>query len=454
MIYSNYSNCGINASWDMGLLIDLNQFDLLIVGLSGGLDSIVLLHQLAQTPLKAKLRAVHVHHGLSPQASHWQQQCEAICTLLGIPCVVEFLNLSRTRPNLEALAREARYQVFQRYISKNSALITAHHQDDQAETLLLQLCRGAGVAGMRAMPLIKPFGQGVQVRPLLHFTRAELAAYAQQHQLSWCEDESNQDTRFNRNYLRHEILPRLSLRWPSVAKRLSTAAQHCSEAQDILEEVAAADLSTLLAVPEWPHGSSLFSRGINAPLDCHTLSALSSARQRNVLRFWLKQLNLPLPDQVHLQRIFDEVIRARDDAAPLVCWSGVEIRRYQHFLYAREPLDSWDAHQEYDWNLADALQISGLGCLRVTRQAGPGLVLPADAKVQIRFRQGGERFHPAGRRHAWSLKKCFNAWKIPPWQRDRIPLVYWHDQLVAVVGYAVSAPFFTASEGLIFSLTE
>lgn len=306
-------------------------------------------------------------------------------------------------------------------------MLTAHHQDDQAETVLLQLLRGAGPKGLAAMPALKPFAQGWLGRPLLSFTRAQLTKFAEQHALQWIEDESNTNTHFTRNFLRHDIMPLLRKRWPEVSNTLARVAENCAQAQQILDDVAEQDLQTL-------QGSSANTLSITKLRDKDVVS------QRHILRAWLNQLNFPLPSAVKLKQIQQDMLYAREDKLPHFSWRGIELRRYRDDLYAMPKLPSNVAQQDRDWDLAQTLVLPNIGTLSTTLTQSMGLRCDI-TKVNVRFRKGGETLRLPGRSCHHELKKLFQDWGIPPWQRQRIPLVYVEDQLAAVVGYAVSEDF-------------
>ena len=288
----------------------------LILAYSGGLDSTVLLHQLAQDPLShKKLYAVHINHSLSPNADQWQEHCATVCAQLNVPFTAIKITIeTKAGDSLEAVARDQRYAELAKFVTEGSALLTAQHQDDQAETILLQLFRGAGVKGLAAMPEQKPFGNGVLLRPLLNTSRAELLAYAQQYTLKWLEDESNQNLNFNRNYLRQTIMPLLKQRWPSITATLSRSSQHCAEAAELINELAKIDYE-LCQTDKSDH------------LSISNLNKLSRIRQKNVLRYWLQLNSIRAPNDKHVQKILDEVVAAKRGAEPLLCWEEVAIRR-------------------------------------------------------------------------------------------------------------------------------
>ncbi|NNG62887.1 tRNA lysidine(34) synthetase TilS, partial [Pseudomonas fragi] len=280
------------------------------VALSGGLDSTVLLHvlaQLRQTRSLPPLSAIHVHHGLQAAADEWPAHCQALCNALGVPLQVVHVHV-QAGASLERAAREARYQAFVTLTRAQEVLLTGQHRDDQAETLLFRLLRGAGVSGLAAMPRQRRLGEGNLCRPLLDVSRTDLEAYAREHSLGWIEDPSNQQTDFSRNYLRHEIFPLLTRRWPQAAASMARSAAHCAEAQGLLDDLARQDLQAAGAVSEfdWLGLPSLEL----APITC-----LSPARQRNALRYWLAAFS-QLPDTDHWAG-WDALRDARGDGQPL-----------------------------------------------------------------------------------------------------------------------------------------
>jgi tRNA(Ile)-lysidine synthase len=302
--------------------MNYDAYSQLILAYSGGLDSHVLLHQLAQYPTtKSKLHVVHINHGLSPNADQWQAHCATVCSELKVPFTTIKITIDiKPGDSLEAVAREQRYAELAKFVDENTALLTAQHQDDQAETILLQLFRGAGVKGLAAMPEQKLFANGVQLRPLLNTTRAELAAYALQYDLQWIEDESNKNLNFNRNYLRQTIMPLLKQRWPSITSTLARSSQHCAEAAELLSELAKIDYQICA-------GSQLNCLNIIA------LQQLSRARKINTLRYWLKLNNVRSPNKKHLEKIIDEVIAAKSVTTPLLRWENIVMRRNNSELF-------------------------------------------------------------------------------------------------------------------------
>jgi tRNA(Ile)-lysidine synthase len=404
-------------------------FESLWVAYSGGLDSHLLLHTLTQlreqTSPTWQLRAVHIHHGLQKEADHWAQHCQHICQTLGIPCEIIRVKVRiASRESLEANARTARYQAIAQLLNSNDVVLTGQHADDQAETVLLQLLRGAGVPGLAAMPQISRLEPGWLIRPFLNYTRAELYDYAQKANLQWIEDASNADTRFDRNFIRHQIMPRLQQRWPSVNHILARVARHQAEADELIHTLAETD---------WRDCEQ------EGQLRLPALSALNPARQRHVLRFWIKQSGLPLPSSVQLEEILNQFLTAKADRQPLVSWPGAEVRRYHHQLFAIKPLPPVPkASDTLTWQLPESLPLPW-GELRATEVAGQGLALTAGTRLQVRFRQGGETFRWQG--HQRAVKKLLQAAELPPWQRAFIPLIYLENTLLALPQIGIADGF-------------
>ncbi|TAN48449.1 MAG: tRNA lysidine(34) synthetase TilS [Methylococcaceae bacterium] len=424
------------------------------IGYSGGLDSHVLLHQCAglnRNPAhpefcgKQRFTAVHVHHGLQAAADEWATHCAAVCAELDLPfrlIHVDAQALPGQSP--EEAARNARYRAFAELLAEGDVLLTAQHADDQAETVLLQLLRGSGLAGLAAMPEAMPFGKGRLLRPLLAWNRTALQDYARIHRLSWQEDPSNQQTAFDRNFIRHQILPLLTQRWPGVAVALSRTARHCAEAQgqlerwaeDLLHEAAAGEADGTLSVA--------------------ALRRRQAPEQRLVLRHWLKQAGFRAPSTVVLQRVIHEALAAAQDRSPCVAWREGEIRRYRDRLYALPPLPALDAQEVFDWNGDEPLLLPGNGVLTAVAQPGPGIKpeLWRGAK-QVRYRQGGERCRLPRRQGNHLLKKLFQEdARLPPWVRERVPLLYIDGQLAAVGDLWICEPFADATHGIALHWNE
>jgi len=392
------------------------------VAYSGGLDSQVLLHALAglRPELPAELHAIHIHHGLQPHATRWAEHCRATCAALQIPFSLHRLDLRPAKgESLEAVAREARYAVFQERMGPGELLLTAHHRDDQAETVLLQLLRGSGPSGLAAMPALAPFGPGWIARPLLDLARSELEGYARHHHLVWVEDDSNRDTRFDRNFLRQRVIPLLRERWPALDRTLGRSARHCAEAQGLIDGLAERALRPLLD----PRGG----------LQLEGLLALPPAEGRAVLRHWIKGRGLPLPDTAHLDRILVEMAGAAPGRHPLVHWPGAEVRRYRGRLHLGPPLARLDPDWETAWDGRTPLRLpAGLGVLYA--EIGSGGIPLQRWKAgcpRVRLRRPGDRCQGADGQGS-DLTKRFQALGIPPWLRGRLPVIELNGQMAAV----------------------
>ena len=388
------------------------------VAFSGGLDSTVLLHllaQLRQTHSLPPLSAVHVHHGLQAAADAWPAHCQALCDALSVPLQVVRVHV-QAGASIERAARDARYQAFVAVTQAQEVLLTGQHRDDQAETLLFRLLRGAGVSGLGAMPRQRRMGNGDLCRPLLDVPRVQLEAYARAQNLSWIDDPSNTQTDFSRNFLRHEVFPVLSRRWPQAAASMARSAAHCAEAQGLLDELAQQDLHDASAVGEFAW--------LNLPsLELAPLVRLSAARQRNALRHWLAAFT-PLPDTDHWAG-WDALRDARDDARPVWKLAAGELHRAGSRIW-------WLSGE---WLLAPVGPVPWARPDQALALPGNGRVgfvgdIP-DGPLQVSYRQGGEVMAQGPRGHR-DLNRLLNARGVPLFARGRLPLVYRNEQLLAV----------------------
>ena len=406
------------------------------IAYSGGMDSHVLLYLCARLrdshASTAEFHAVHIHHGLQTAADAWTEHCAQVCRELNMPFSAIKVDASaKPGESPEEMARRARYQALRECMSDNDMILTAQHRDDQAETLLLQLMRGAGLAGLAAMPECSPLEPGWLLRPLLNVPRAELQAYALEQGLNWIEDPSNEDLGLDRNFLRREIIPKLQQRWPGLNKSLSRTAGLCAEAQQQLSDLS----------------KDLCRTALNADGQCLRVSVLNGFRpadQRLVLRKWLRARGFRMPSQAVIERILQEVIPAGVDKMPLVAWSEGEVRRYRDGLYLMNPAAYFDAKAVVHWDGQSRLELpDGNGTLsaKLTLEAGIDGRLWKEGVISIRYRQGAERCRLPGRQGTHELKKLFQEAGIPPWLRERIPLVYIGDALAAIVGQWVCEPF-------------
>lgn len=418
-----------------------------LLAYSGGCDSHVLLHLLAELKrLKhiTKLRVVHINHQIHNDSVQWAEHCIAQSKLHDTQCEVISVNVNEALGlGIEAAARNARYDALKPLVTEKTVLLTAQHSDDQVETFLLQSMRGSGLKGLASMPYMKPFSKGVLLRPLLHTSQQKIQEYAVSHKLDWIEDSSNDNTQFDRNFLRKNVIPVLKQRWPSLTKTFHRLTQHQAEAACLLDELAEIDFENVKCE--------------ESLVDVEKFNQLSLHRQKNILRYWIATKNaLTMPDATHLMRIINEVVSAAEDAQPSVEWADTIIRRYQGKLFADkkhidESLDiisNWNPDKTYtisDTNSTNNQQ----QYLKCDQTEGKGLSVKqlTNKDVSIRFREGGEVCCPVGRgpKHH-KLKKLMQEWNIPPWERNRIPLVYVDGILAQVTGYCTCESF-TAQAG-------
>ncbi|RBJ84712.1 tRNA lysidine(34) synthetase TilS [Pseudomonas sp. MWU12-2534b] len=388
------------------------------VAFSGGLDSTVLLHLLAhlaqQQPLP-KLLAVHVHHGLQEAADAWPDHCQAICDALGVPLQVIRLQV-RAGPSLEQAAREARYGAFAALTAAHELLLTAQHREDQAETLLFRLLRGAGVRGLSAMPACRPLGGGQLLRPLLGVSRQALERYAAEQGLSWVEDPSNADHQYSRNYLRHQVMPLLQARWPQAATSMSRSAAHLREAQGLLDELAVQDLAAA-------EGGDCFPWLGLPSLALAPLQALSPARQRNALSHWLGGFGR-LPDTDHWHG-WENLRDAGADGRPLWRLADGELHRACGRIWWLSGAWLQPVQGPVEWlDPTRPLRLPGNGEVFFSARAPQG-------PLHIGYRLGGEVMQVAGRGHR-DLKRLLNEAGLPGFVRGRLPLLYQGQRLLAL----------------------
>ena len=403
----------------------------ILVGLSGGVDSVVLLnllHDLAPR-FSWKISAMHVHHGISPHADDWSKFCVDLCAGLGIAVTVKRVDIAPLHAHgVEAAARKLRYAAFAEEFC--DYVVLAHHQDDQAETLLLQLLRGSGIKGASAMPMVSD-GCASQkiVRPLLHCTRDEILEYAHERSLQWIEDESNEDVYYPRNFLRHRLFPMLEKKFPAYRETLSRSTEHFAEASELLDDLASMD------------GKDAIS---GSTLRMDALKSLSHVRAKNLLRHFLHRMNAPMPQAVQIDEMLHQLLTARNDADVCIEFGGWQMRRFRgvaHVFLRQAEFDpdyvlAWQGEARLVWPATGML----INFLQSTGQ-GMSLAKLRSAPVAFRLRRGGEALRPAPRSAIRSLKNLFQEHGIPPWQRDRLPLLYCGDELVCVLGVAIAVEY-------------
>ena len=395
----------------------------LCVALSGGLDSTVLLAGLARARAASTslpLRAAHVDHGLHADSAAWAERSALQAMELGVPMVrvmVDARPASGESP--EAAARKARYAALAGCLTPGEVLLTAHHADDQLETILLQWLRGGGLRSVAGMPAVASFAAGWHARPLLGFSRAELHAWAGEAGLAWLEDPSNLDPRFDRNFLRLEVLPALRRRWPAAARTVGRVALQAAEALEVEAAIAGSDLAAI---------------EVGSAISLERLHTLPEPRQRWVLRAWLRRAGLPVPSAGTLAALLHDVTRSADDRVPCVNWPGARVYRYRGRLFgtAGDP-EATGVPPGGAWQPGTVFDLGSLGRLELKAATGIGLSrarLPQE--LQVAWRAAGELFRPAGAGHRRPLRKWLQERGVLPWLRQRVPLVIAHGEIAAI----------------------
>ena len=404
----------------------------LAMGLSGGVDSVALLSALTELApaMRFSLRAVHINHGISPNAARWAGFCARLCAGLQIPLQLETVDIGPYRNlGLEGAARQARYEAFARVDA--DFIVLAQHRDDQAETLLLRLLRGAGLRGLAAMSPLRalPGTRARLLRPLLAMSRAEIETYARLRGLEWVEDESNVDTLRQRNFLRHEVFPLIERQFPAVRATVARTAAHLAEARELLDEVARGDFERC---------------GGGTAVDIPVLHRLGEARTKNVLRHWCETRGIEPLSAARTAELLRQLKESRADARFSFAVPGWTFLRYREKLYLRRASETLERNLREVWDGGNALPMLSLGgVLKFKPEEGRGLSLAKlrAGRVTVRLRQGGERLRLDSRRPRRTLKNLFQERGIPPWRRACLPLIFCGDELVSVPGIGDACEF-------------
>jgi tRNA(Ile)-lysidine synthase len=402
------------------------------VALSGGVDSVVLLdllHQLQKTH-HLNLKASHVHHGLSKNADKWVKFCEKLCTKLSVPLDVHHIKLPQKKSlGIEGEARQLRYEKLLK--SKTDLVVLAHHEDDQAETFLLQLIRGAGVKGLSSMA---HFDDTRRLwRPLLNTSRIDIESYAKKHKLKWIEDESNQNIDFDRNFIRSKVLPILKNRFNHIIKVISRSSSHLAEAQSLLDDLAKIDLKSDLKSINYKH-----------KLKVKALEKLSNTRAKNILRYWLEINDQMMPSKDLLDELLRQVLTAKKDATIKIHLSkDDEIRRYQDEIYIVPKNQQTHKNYEMIWSGESEIILPNGQKLTFKKVKGRGINLRFldHQKLKIRNRQGGEFFKPDSKRPTKKIKQLLQESDLPPWERDFFPMIFVGDELAAVPNFGIDQKY-------------
>lgn len=395
-------------------------FKKFIIAFSGGADSLALLHELSQQLHTDQILAIYVDHQLQAQSSAWAEQNRLFCQKLNIQYQTVKVIINSDVASIENSARNARYEALAEFIEDQSCyLLTGHHQDDQAETLLLQLFRGAGPKGLSAMPALTEFSNGFHARPMLSVSKQDIVDYCEKHQLDYIEDPSNQDSKHRRNFLRSDVLPLLETVWPTLKSTLSRASELQASTQQVVEERAEED----------------FRKSSNPDRDSlsiASLSTLSAARLDNALRYWFQWLKLTMPSQKLLKQLTEQMLNASDDAQPSLELEQGSFRRFDGCIY-------WVPQQVLDFTLKEAVEWNGEEDLIVTadmaleaswlQQHHPELMGNA---LTVTVRKGGERFRKHNSESTTSLKNYLQDTNIPVWQRDKVLLIVCDGEVRAV----------------------
>ncbi len=403
-----------------------------VLAFSGGVDSRLLLELLRRYQQEHDIpcHAVYVHHGLSENADDWADKCRLWAAQAGLSFTIERVSLDiHSGESIELLAREARYQALEKHIEKGDLLLTGQHADDQLETFLLALKRGSGPKGLSCMAESIPFSRGTLTRPLLMTRRDQIEAIAQSSGLEWVEDESNQDTRYDRNFLRHQVVPELSRRWPGLHQAVQRSATLCAQQESLLDELL----------------NDVFQRALQADLslDIGLLTSHSELARARLIRMWLAKQNAQMPTQVQLNLIWKEVALAQQDANPKLKLKQGEVRRFKNKLYwVTETPDLTDWKSIIHLNLPLTLP-AGLGELTLnstSKQAN--ITLPPQPELlSVTFNPEGLSAHPVTRNHSRKLKKLFQEYQVPSWLRRQIPILMYQGQVVAVADLFIDKAF-------------
>ena len=421
-------------------VVEVNGGTAFLVAYSGGVDSSVLLHMLhsAKSNYRFSLTALHIDHGIHPQSGSWLEHCSEFCHSLGIKFKSTQLSLSQQFEKIsEGDARIARYAWLEAQTEMGDVLLTAHHQNDQAETFLLNLMRGSGARGLSAIQVSRNFGKGLLVRPMLNISRSQILEYAAEHELSYIEDPANSDLQHNRNYMRQVVIPSLEQRWPSAVELISHSAALLVNSRSLQASLAQMDADHCKS-----EGSGFLSIGYQLSLEKFRL--LDEARQVNLIRYWTKFHSLPEPGRKVIENFLDKVISScskfMEGGSDEL---GYRIYLYQNNLYLARSRCYPNADQSISWNLRDALLLESLGLKLIPiHSIGEGLSFNRVMEnLSIRFRTGGEKIRLPKRNHSTSLKKLYQEYSIPPWERKVLPLVYCGDELAAIASWMVSERF-------------
>ena len=391
------------------------------IAFSGGMDSTVLLHVMKNIiDEKSQIRAIHINHNIVDNSKVWTRTCKSICKNFGIDIEIISLEVTHNGYGLEAAARDERYKKLKEILYENEYLLTAHHEEDQMETVFLRMARGTGLDGLQGINEKYSFGEGIIFRPMLEVSKTSVMDYAKEHQLKWVEDSSNQDTHFDRNFLRKKIIPQFRERWPSIASSVSRLSQLSAQNIKILNQIAEEDIGPIANMNELPLAKLLDK---------------SFERANNMLRYIILANGMSIPSMKTLQDGLKEMLDPETDKS-VIAWKDYCIRKYKNHLYflSNSDLEPNKVDVRIPWEIGKTVNLGeNIGTIEATFIHGDGLsIKKCKNKLTISYRQGGELIKPIGHRINKSLKNLFQENQILPWMRDKIPLIYYQDELVSV----------------------
>ena len=394
-------------------------YDEFLIAYSGGVDSTALLHLSGKIAkkLNKKILAVHVNHNLNKESKNWEIHCKNFCNDTGIPLTIINLNIVLNKgDSIEERAREDRYKIIYNLMTRRTVMMTAHHRDDQAETFIIQLLRGAGAKGLSSMPELKKIKKGYHIRPFLKLSKRDLNNIIKNNNLSYIKDNSNDDTKFSRNFIRKSIFPVIEKKWPSYSETISRSAFNLSESVKLNEELAKIDIKKYLL--EEDNRISV------------SIKELESYRFNNVIRFWIKKNNYRMPSSEQIFSISNNILKAGKDKVPFFECSEYEIRRYNDYIEIMDPLTKHDPSEVYVWEFKKNLVISSLSINLSWKNLEDKLGFEVNQNVEVKFRKRGENIQIGSSKK--SLRDYMRENKIPPWKRERTLLIYIDKELKVV----------------------
>ena len=426
----------------LGRLVQRHVGVRVLVAFSGGVDSTVLLHALSQQLPPHRLLALHVDHSIQAGSGGWAMHCVKVCHQWGIPIRKTVLTPAARDHLDEAAYRNARYAWFESLIQPGDVLVTAHHRDDQVETVLYRLLRGSGVHGLGGIQPERPFGSGVLARPFLGCSRSDITAYAAEQGLSWVTDPSNEDRRYDRNFLRHEIIRPLAARWPASGRNIDRAARHLRHAHALLEEIAGQDYDEL-----WEPAANC-CLGHHGCMGVVRLEGLSIGRRFNLLRYWMSRNGYQPSGTKRLDELWRQANLARGDGNVRVAWPDAEFRRFRAYLYLLPRQSMGPLPDSISWTTHIPIQCPGVGLrlhARVSNEGSLRLKPEWSTRLELSWLRRRVRLKPTGGQHRRRLRNIFQESRIPPWERRRLPMISRDGVAIGIPGVVLVDGFAAAA---------